>query len=232
MTNPNLKNIVITGAGRGIGFALTKIFTQNGHHVVGTYRSDKTASQFLNFAKEHSTVTAVQADVTSEDTLKNLSTTLKNSPAIDILINNSGVVGERGNSILEQDLEALTEVFNVNTLGPMRVIKAVLPYMNKVGTIAQITSLMGSIADNTSGGYYDYRMSKAALNMMNMCLTKELPHMTCLVLHPGWVQTDMGGAGAKVTVEDCAQGLYRVITTPSLRKSGEFLDYTGQHLPW
>jgi NAD(P)-dependent dehydrogenase (short-subunit alcohol dehydrogenase family) len=227
------KNVLITGAGRGIGLALTKEFTQNGYSVFATYRSEISAAELLKLAKEKPTIKLIQIDVASDEGVKPLSAALKKSATtIDILINNSGVIGDKSHSILEQSFDSMMQVFNINTLGAMRVIKSVLPFMEKGSTIAQITSLMGSITDNGSGGYYDYRVSKAALNMMNMCLAKELPQMTCLVLHPGWVQTDMGGAGAKVSVDDCARGLFRVITTPSLRKSGEFLDYQGEHLPW
>lgn len=227
-----MKTVVITGAGRGIGLALTKQFIQNGYQVVGTYRNAKSAPDFLKLAESNKSVFPVQADVTDEKTFTALKDQLKKIAKIEILINNSGVIGEKKSPLSELNIDKAAETLQVNTLGPMRITKLALPYLSENAIVAQITSLMGSIADNSSGGYYDYRMSKAALNMFNMCLTKELPQITCLALHPGWVQTDMGGAGATVTVADCAKGLFKVITSSSLQQSGQFLDFTGKQLQW
>lgn len=200
--------------------------------MIGTYRDAKNAKELLQMSKDSSSVIAVMADVTDESTFGSLKEQLKNLKSIDILINNSGVIGDKTPSLLELDLEGVSEVLNVNTLGPMRVSKLVIPFINKNGIVAQITSQMGSIADNKSGGYYDYRMSKAALNMFNMSLAKEFTNLTCLALHPGWVQTDMGGTGATVTTQDCAAGLFKVITTSTLKQTGEFYNFKGEHLPW
>lgn len=222
-----MKNVLITGAGRGIGLALTKEFLKNGYHVIGTYRDEKSASELLHLPQ----VTGVKIDVTDEKSFSSLKEELKKAKVIDVLVNNSGVIGDKSKSLLDININKVAEVLNVNTLGPMRICQQVIPFMIKGGTVAQITSLMGSIADNMSGGYYDYRMSKAALNMFNASLTKEFSHLKCLVLHPGWVQTDMGGAGANVTAEDCAQGLFQVMTDEK-RQSGHFYDFRGKELPW
>lgn len=227
-----MKNVLITGAGRGIGFALTKLFVARGDFVLGTYRDEKSASRLLQLCKESPQVLAVTADVRDEETFGPLKSALKKLSSIDILINNSGIIGSQADSLLDLNVAKVAEVLDVNTLGPIRVSKLVVPFMKKGGTVAQITSLMGSIADNSSGGYYDYRMSKTALNMFNMCLAKEFQHLTCLALHPGWVQTDMGGVGATVAVEDCADGLFQVITTATQGQSGQFFDYEGNSLPW
>lgn len=226
-----MKTVLITGAGRGIGLALTKEFISKDYQIIGTYRDEKSAKELLQLTKT-SPVFAVPADVTDSATFGPLKDLLKKFKGIDILINNSGVIGDRGTSILELEVEKIREVIDVNTFGPIRVSQLVIPHMNKSGVIAQITSLMGSIADNKSGGYHDYRISKAALNMFNMCLAREFPHLTCLALHPGWVQTDMGGAGASVTVKDCATGLCRVIMESTPKQSGGFYNYKGQELPW
>lgn len=225
-----MKTVLITGTGRGIGLALTKEFTAHGYQVLGTYRDEKSAKDFLDFAKQNKTVHSATLDVTDEKTFGSLKEQLKKLGSIDILINNSGVIGEKANSLTELDINGVEEVLRVNTLGPMRITKLALPFLNKGGVIAHISSLMGSIKDNESGGYYDYRMSKTALNMFNMSLAKELKNITCLTLHPGWVQTDMGGAGATVTPTDSARGLFKVITTN--KQSGEFFDFTGKQLPW
>ena len=228
----HMKNVLITGAGRGIGLALAKEFSANGFKVAGTYRDEKSAAGLLALVRENNNMTAVKADVTKTGSLTDVTDVLKTWGAVDILVNNAGVIGEKGQSLLKVDIEKLHDVFDVNTFGPMRVCRAVIPFMKSGGTVAQITSLMGSISDNGSGGYYDYRMSKAALNMFNSCLAKEFPELKCLVLHPGWVQTDMGGAGATVTTGDCARGLFDVIARDSKAKSGHFYDFKGKELPW
>ncbi len=227
-----MKTVLITGAGRGIGLALTREFAQNGYRVVGTYRTESAAKELLDLSASSKSIVPVKADVTNEKTFAALKEELSLIKSIDILINNSGVVGDRGDSLAELDLDRTKDVFEVNTFGPVRICQLVLPYMKLDGTIAQITSKMGSIKDNSSGGYYDYRMSKVALNMFNMCLAKEFPQLTCLVLHPGWVQTEMGGAGATVPVRDCSLGLYKVITGAKSAQSGGFFNYTGEALPW
>lgn len=227
-----MKKVLITGAGRGIGLALSKEFTQNGYQVLATYRDEKSAKDLLTFAKANPTVQLVTADVADEKTFQPLKKALKDLGGLDILINNAGVIGDKSPSLLELNMETVSHVLQVNTLGPMMVTKLAMPYLNKTATIAHVSSLMGSIADNSSGGYYDYRISKAALNMFNKSLSKELPNMTCLTLHPGWVQTDMGGAGATVTVNDCARGLFQVVSTATPKQSGQFIDYTGKQLPW
>src|SRR4051812_12538473 len=148
-----MKTVVITGAGRGIGLALTKEFVSKGYQVVGTYRREKSAAELLQMAKSSPSVMAVTADITDEQTFGPLREQLKKVKTVDILINNSGVIGGRSNSLLELDIEKVAEVINVNTLGPMRVCKLVVPFLAKGGTVAQITSQMGSISDS-SGGYY------------------------------------------------------------------------------
>ena len=227
-----MKKVLITGAGRGIGLALTKEFTKNGYAVIATYRNEKSATELINFAKANHSVKLVTADVADEKTFEPLKKTLKDLGGLDILINNAGVIGDKSPSLLELDMKTVIQVFQVNTLGPMMINRLAMPYLIKTATIANVSSIMGSIGDNLSGGYYDYRMSKAALNMFNKCLSKELPNMTCLTLHPGWVQTEMGGAGATVTVDDCARGLFKVISSATLKQSGQFIDYTGKELPW
>lgn len=227
-----MKNVLITGGGRGIGLALTQEFSAKGYKVAGTYRDEKSAAGLLQLSRENKDVIAVKADVTKTGSLMAVIDLLNTWGTVDVLVNNAGVIGEKGASLLKMEIEKLHDVFDVNTLGPMRVCRAVIPFMKSGGTIAQITSLMGSIADNGSGGYYDYRMSKAALNMFNSCLAKEFQELKCLVLHPGWVQTDMGGAGATVTTEDCARGLFKLISNGANAKSGHFYDYAGKELPW
>ncbi|MCK6598179.1 MAG: SDR family oxidoreductase, partial [Bdellovibrionaceae bacterium] len=151
---------------------------------------------------------------------------------IDFLINNAGVIGGKSSSILTTSAENVLEVFKNNTLNPFKICQTVLPFLRSGGVVSQITSLMGSIEDNQSGGYYDYRISKAALNMLHRCLSIEFKNFIFLTLHPGWVQTDMGGEQAPTTIEESTKGLFKVITEKALCHSGKFLNYQGNELPW
>jgi NAD(P)-dependent dehydrogenase (short-subunit alcohol dehydrogenase family) len=227
-----MKNVVITGAGRGIGLALVKEFFNHGYSVLGTYRDSASAAQLLNLSREHERIKAVTADVSDENSLSDLQKEVKRMGQVDVLINNAGVMGEKSKRLPEMDLKKMDRVFQVNTFGPIRICKVVMPFIPHGGKVAQISSMMGSITDNGSGGYYDYRMSKAALNMFNMCLSMEYPDVTCLALHPGWVQTDMGGAGATLPVDESARGLFKVITGATASQSGDFYDYRGTQLNW
>ncbi|MCC2679137.1 MAG: short-chain dehydrogenase [Pseudobdellovibrio sp.] len=227
-----MKNVLITGAGRGIGFSLVKEFANNGYTVLATYRDAAAAKNLLAFSKDNPKVKTVTADVSDESSFADLKAAVQRLGHIHILINNAGVIGGKARNLQELNLDEMNKVFQVNTFGPIKVCKAVMPFVPKDGKVVQISSLMGSISDNGSGGYYDYRMSKTALNMFNMCLSMEFPDVTCLTLHPGWVQTDMGGAGATLPVDQCAKGLYKVITEATAAQSGDFLDYRGHQLGW
>lgn len=228
-----MKNVVITGAGRGIGLALTREFLKAGDRVLATFR-DRAAAEEL-FALQKSTnnrLMTAALDVADDGSLGPLREALAVFGAVDILVNNAGVIGGKANSLQELDLARLEHVFQVNTLGPIRVTRTVLPHLRPDAVVASITSLMGSIADNSSGGYYDYRMSKAALNMFNRSLARELTGRACIVLHPGWVRTAMGGEAAPVTPEESARGLHTVIRGAGPRETGKFFDYSGRELPW
>ncbi|MBY0452205.1 MAG: SDR family oxidoreductase [Bdellovibrionaceae bacterium] len=226
-----MKTVLITGAGRGIGLALTQQFLQKDHHVLATYRDEVSAADLLALAQTSKNLQLIKMDVAQESTWGDFKAVVTKSPP-DILINNAGVIGSQSASIRDVNLKQLAEVFSVNTFAPLTVSQFVAPLMKAGSTVAHITSLMGSMADNKGGGYYDYRMSKAALNMMNKCLSIEFSKLTCLVLHPGWVQTDMGGSAAPVQPEASAKGLTEVILKSQIAQSGHFYDFRGQELPW
>lgn len=134
------------------------------------------------------------------------------------------------------NLEIVKETFDVNVLGPIRVTRYFLPLLEKgkEKKIIHITSLMGSIDDNKSGGDYAYRISKAALNMMNRSLAHELREqgICSVVMHPGWVKTEMGGTEAPTSVDESVRGIMTVISKLKFKDSGSFLNYQGSHLPW
>jgi NAD(P)-dependent dehydrogenase (short-subunit alcohol dehydrogenase family) len=158
-----------------------------------------------------------------------------NDQAIDVLINNAGILSTM-RSISEIDFEVFNQVLAVNTVGPIRVTQALLPNLRagKMKKIINTSSIAGSISRRTRGGPYGYSESKAALNMFTRSLAAELKPegFICIVIHPGWVQTDMGGANARVTVADSASGIRNVIANLTTEGSGEFWTFEGEQLPW
>ncbi len=227
-----MKNVLITGAGRGIGLALTKQFLQQGFAVLATYRELAMAKELVQLVEQYASLKIVTTDVTEQVKIQSLEAELKKGSAVDILINNSGIIGSKANTITKTTIEQTKSVFEVNTFGVMRVTNLVLPYLSSCATIVHISSDMGSIQQNQRGGHYDYRMSKAALNMFNKCLSIEFSQHTCLVLHPGWVQTDMGGLNAPLSVADSAKGLFKVIAESQPSQTGSFFDCKGDEIPW
>ena len=155
---------------------------------------------------------------------------------IDLLINNAGIYGPDSDQLGRFDYGAWERVLAVNTLGPLRVTEALLPNLRAGSkrTVATLTSAMGSIADNTSGGALFYRSSKAALNaaMKTLAIALRSERFTVVVLHPGWVRTDMGGPAATLDVATSAAGLIEVIAGLAPADTGRFLNYNGAALPW
>jgi NAD(P)-dependent dehydrogenase (short-subunit alcohol dehydrogenase family) len=223
------QTVLITGANRGIGLEMARQFDDQGYTVIGTARKPDEATE-LKALK----VRVEQLDVTDSASVKALAESLQ-GVSIDLLVNNAGISGHTANSFATTNFDEIATTFDVNSLGPMRVTQALLPNLEagKGRTVVQITSVMGSIEQNR-GGYYGYRASKAALNMFNKSLAAELGKQgfVCVAIHPGWVKTRMGGAGAPVEPEDSVAGIRAVIAGLGPQDNGRFLDYTGKELPW
>ena len=221
--------VLITGANRGIGLELARQYTAAGWQVVGTARKPEQAEELRALDAR-----VLQLDVTDQQSVDRMAQELGDQ-SVDLLINNAGIF-PRVRTITDVSFDDVTRTFAVNTIGPMRVTRALLPNLRggQVKKIVNITSRLGSIADNSGGGFYGYRESKAALNMFTRSLANELSGdgFTCVVVHPGWVQTDMGGASATLTVEESAQGIRNVIANLSPDDSGTFWNYDGAPLPW
>jgi len=221
--------VLVTGANRGIGLELVRQMRARGHQVIGTARKPEQAMELKETGAR-----VVQLDVTDSNSIRAMAEQLKGQ-RIDLLINNAGMLGHNAQSFAETDFDQVIATFDVNSLGPMRVTQALLPNIlaGSGKTVIQISSTMGSIANN-SGGYYGYRASKAALNMLNSSLALELADrgITSVVIHPGWVQTRLGGENAAITVEDSVTGMVQVIAKLGPEDSGRFLDYQGEELPW
>jgi NAD(P)-dependent dehydrogenase (short-subunit alcohol dehydrogenase family) len=221
------KTILITGCSRGIGHEIARQLAADGHAVIATARNPAILErEFGDRARVFS------LDVNDPTSVRDLARRVDGP--IDVLINNAGVLLDADSDFATVSLDKINESLAVNALSAMRVTQAFLPHLEK-GTkpvVANITSLMGSIADNKSGGYYGYRMSKAALNMFTKSFAIDYPEITAICLHPGWVQTDMGGGEAPTPAAESAKGLINVILKAKKSQSGCFLNFKGQEMPW
>ncbi len=226
-----MPSVLITGASRGIGLELVRSFAADGWRVHACCRIPEKAKKLKTIAGD---VECHRADVTDGLQIANLARDLSGEP-IDLLINNAGVYGPRDGSG-KVAFDEWGEVFEVNSIGPLRVAQRFLKLVSKSERkqIVNISSRMGSVAENTGGGEYIYRSSKAALNMVVKSLAIELADrgITVIAFHPGWVQTDMGGAGAAITPEESVAGMRRVIEGLTLADNGRFFNYDGSGIPW
>ncbi len=218
-----MPSVVIVGASRGIGRELARQYAADGWQVFATVRSPP--------GDLGDGVTELIADVTDEASLAAAANRLPEG--VDLLILNAGV-GSRDSGVATMDAAKWPDVMATNALGPLLAARAMGGKVRDGGTIAALSSTLGSIGANTGGGLYTYRMSKAALNAGLKTLAIELKrrHIAVAALHPGWVKTDMGGAGAEVGVADSVTGLRRVIAGLTPEATGVFLDYRGNALPW
>ena len=217
--------VVITGANRGIGLELARLFAGNGCEVVGVCRS--ASAELVDVAAK--VIDGV--DVTTDAGMATLLAGVKGLK-IDVLINNAGLLQDE--ELGSIDFDSIRTQMEINAFAPLRVAEALFPQMPAGGKIANITSRMGSIADNDSGGRYGYRASKAALNAFGKSLAVDLqPHGIAVAqLHPGYVQTRMVNFGGLITPEQSAHGLAALIEALNLENSGSFWHSNGEQLPW
>jgi NAD(P)-dependent dehydrogenase (short-subunit alcohol dehydrogenase family) len=223
------KTALITGANRGLGLEFAKQYSAAEWQVIGTARRPEAASELKALD-----VRVLQLDVTDQVSVDRLARDLGDQP-IDLLINNAGIFPMAA-TLPEIDFDNITRTLAVNTIGPMRVTRALLPNLRRgeAKKIVNITSNLGSIADNTDGRFYGYRESKAALNMFTRSLAAELRDdgFTCIVMNPGWVQTDMGGANAPLQAPESISGMRAVIDRLTPADSGTFWTHEGKQMPW
>ncbi len=221
--------VLITGANRGIGLEYARQFHAKGYRVIGTARDPGDAAEL---AKVSDRVEAL--DVTDGASVAALAERLKGVP-IDILVNNAGFFDRSDTAIDKVDFAMMEQTFAVNTLGPLRMAQALLPNLRagKGKLIVNMSSQLGSIEKST-GEWYAYRSSKAALNQINRSLSVELGKegFRSVVLHPGWVRTDMGGEQATYTPEQSVAGLIAVIEGLGADDNGRFFDFQGKPIPW
>ena len=220
-----MKHVVITGANRGIGFQFAKQYSEAGFKVTAVCRNNSKQLTELD-------VDIIEGvDVTKAADLLRMQETIGNR-TVDILINNAGLLNN--DELGDIDAGSLRAQYEVNAIAPLRVSEALLNNLTKGSKVALITSRMGSIADNGSGSRYGYRMSKAALNAAGKSLALDLKSqgIAVVLLHPGYVQTDMVGNCGDISATEAAQRLITRIDELTLEKTGYFYHSDGDELPW
>lgn len=220
-----MKTIAIVGSNRGIGLEFVQQLSSDKNNKV--FALCRKGSETLSTLP----VTTVEGcDVTDQSSLDRCANQMTES--LDWLIHVSGILSHE--SLENLDFPSIERQIQVNTLGPLKTIKALLPKVKDGGTIALLTSRMGSLADNTSGGYYGYRMSKAALNMAGVSLAQDLKsrEITVLLLHPGFVKTEMTNFNGQIDTETSVKGMIALLEQKGLEDSGTFWHTDGTKLPW
>ncbi len=215
----------ITGANRGIGLELARRLAERGDEVIAACRT--TSDELAGLQVE----VVEGVDVTDDAAVARFADTLGDR-GIDLLINNAGILASE--SLNHLDFDSIRRQLEVNALGPLRVTAALRPNLGRGSKVALITSRMGSIEDNSSGGSYGYRMSKAALNMAGRSLARDLEGagVAVIILHPGFVRTRMTGGQGNLDPSESARGLLERIDQLTLATTGSFWHANGEPLPW
>tara|TARA_B100001113_G_C21043230_1_gene593316 strand:+ start:516 stop:1202 length:687 start_codon:yes stop_codon:yes gene_type:complete len=222
-----MKNALVTGANRGIGLELTKQLLDSGFNVHATFRTSKGGLEAIN----NPGLNIHKMDVRNKEQIKKVIDSIE---SIDLLINNAGVADGRWQSISEIDVEHALEVLNINSVSPVLVTQQALAKLTEGSKIVMMSSLMGSISDCHSGRSYAYRASKAALNMFSIAMKNELDTLgiSLLIMHPGWVETDMGGPNAPLSTTESVRGIMERIEEQNLSMSGRYVEFDGSPIEW
>ena len=232
MTNPT---ILITGANRGIGLTLTEQFAEDGWQVLACCRNPADAGQLRDLTERGLAIEIHALDVTNYAQMAALADQLGARP-IDILLSNAGIYGSKGAGFGEINAEEWRQVLEVNTIAPLMLVQAFVEQVaaSRQKLVAVISSKVGSIADNSSGGSYMYRSSKTAVNQVVKSLSIDLAErgISVISLHPGWVQTDMGGPNAEISTDQSVSGLKSILQSAGPAQSGKFIEYDGSSIPW
>lgn len=219
---------LVTGANRGIGLAITRHLAARGDEVIAVCREPSAALQALGVRIDSG------VDVTRGAQVQDLARRLSGT-GIDLLVCNAGILAHEDLGEIDEDgFDSIARQFQVNAAGPLRVVQALRPNLRKGSKVGLITSRMGSVADNSSGGHYGYRMSKAALNAAGRSLALDLEPdgIAVFLLHPGYVRTDMTGAQGDITPEVAAERLIARLDELGIARTGTFWHSDGSALPW
>ena len=235
------QTVLITGASRGLGLGLVKEFLSHGYRVIATCRNPQQATDLRQALELADQAPPVALDVANDGSVESLRDyLLSKNIQVNHLINNAGI-SNKDHPVEDPDKvdrEEMLAIFNTNIAGVAKVTEAsgVLRAENKGGKVINISSGMGSISLTLQSGRYNavsYRCSKAGQNMLTACLALQHPHLTFVMLHPGWVQTDMGGAGgrtADISTQQSVEGIFNVFSGLTPAQSGTFLDWKGDQL--
>jgi NAD(P)-dependent dehydrogenase (short-subunit alcohol dehydrogenase family) len=228
-----MANVAITGAGRGIGFELVKQYAEGGDRVFALCRSPEKAADLNALAAASGGKVSVHKMDVGDDASVKAAAADTGDGAIDILLNVAGVVGGEKQGLQDQAWDDWQDAFNVMIIGPLRVMQAFLP---QLGDGAKVINITSQLAASTwpYGGYYAYGAAKAGLNRMMRSVALDVKDRGIVVglVHPGWVQTDMGGAAAEITPQESASGIRKVSAEWTLDQSGDFKKWNGETHAW
>lgn len=230
-----MKTVLVTGTNRGLGLEFVKQYLEAGNRVIATAREPRQCAPLQALLEQYPKQLTLHAlDVTSAESRKAFSKAVGDR-AIHLLINNAGVHGGWGQLGKLDEAEWL-KCLHINTIAPIKLVEELRANLVNAeqATVALLSSKMGSISDNTSGGSYIYRSSKAALNAAAKSLAVDLAgeKIKVVMLHPGWVRTDMGGPNALIDAPTSISGMRRVLANLTWERSGQFIAYDGTVIPW
>ncbi|GMQ46675.1 SDR family oxidoreductase [Vibrio sp. 10N] len=227
-----METVLITGSNRGIGLELMKQYLELGWRVIGTHRGEPSSElvELLKFER----LSLLELEVTDDESIKEIGKNLSDV-VVDVLINNAGILGAGDQSMSAVEQASWLDTFAVNTVAPLMVTREILPLMKKSPRprVITISSQMGAL-NREATGMYAYRSSKAAVNKVMQVLSLELKESGVIVcpVHPGWVQTDMGGSEADITVVESATGIIKLVNTLTMASTGRFWTWDGQEHQW
>lgn len=227
--------ILITGCNRGLGLELTRQFAADGWRVFATCRDETSADELKALEQQYELLRVLRLEITDYGQMAALAQQLHGQP-IDILLSNAGYYGPKGSLFGRVNRNEWRQVLEANTIAPYMLAETFCENVAASGRklIAVMSSKVGSIADNRSGGGYIYRTSKTAVNQVVKSLSVDLAGrgISVIALHPGWVQTEMGGPNALISAEESVAGLKKVLLHINLKRSGRFINYDGTEIPW
>ncbi len=229
-----MKTVLITGSNRGLGLEFIRQYAQAGWDVIACCRNPEKATALAQMAGNYNGIRIVQLDVQNHQPIEALAAELKGT-AIDVLISNAGIYGDR-HSFGTIDYQHWHTVMEVNVFAAVKLAEVFASNLalSEQGLFVALSSLMGSITDNTSGRSYLYRSSKAALNaaMKSLAFDFRQQRTGVIIFHPGWVRTDMGGPNGLIDVDESIAGMREQIAKFSLSQTGCFINYHGKVMPW
>jgi len=230
-----MPTVLLTGANRGIGLEFVRQYAGEGWRIIAGCRDPQGATELQELASSQGNIEVRSLEVSDEAAIKRLAEELAGTP-VDLLLLNAGVIGSECASLGQMNQADWLRVLTINTVAPALMIQAFREHVaaSELKTIVALSSILGSITNNDTGGLYSYRASKSALNHICRSAAIDLREQGIKVLpvHPGWVQTDMGGPDAQISTETSVSGLIRVIGKATDKQSGKLIDYRGKEMGW